>query len=181
MVVFSPISYRFTVKDYHRMSEADVFAPDDRVELLDGRVYSMAPIGSRHAGCVKRLVSLFGPGVGQRAVLSVQDPMYLDDLSEPQPDFALLRPRSDFYGGEHPRPSDVLLAVEVAETTLEYDLHDKTPRYLGAGIPEVWVVDVVREVIHVATTAVTQTFTRGETVAPGAFPDLVLEVAAILG
>ena len=112
--------------------------------------------------------------------------MYLDDLSEPQPDLALLRPRSDFYGGEHPRPSDVLLAVEIAETTLEYDLHDKTPRYLGAGIPEVWVVDVVREVVHVATTAVTRTavtrtFARGETVAPGALPDLVLEVAAILG
>ncbi|MGI8809550.1 MAG: Uma2 family endonuclease [Acidimicrobiales bacterium] len=168
------------MKDYHRMAEAEVFAPDDRVELFDGRVYDMAPIGSRHAACVKRLASLLGPQLGTRAMLSVQDPVYLDDRSEPQPDLALLKPKADFYAAEHPRPSDVLLAVEVAETTLEYDLHAKAPRYLEAGIPEVWVIDVVREVVHVATTKATRTFTRTESVAPRAFPDLVFHVAAIL-
>ena len=176
------MSYRFTVKAYHRMAEADVFAPDDRVELLDGRVYDMAPVGSRHAACVNRLSALLAAAIGGRAILSVQNPIYLDDRSEPQPDLALLRPRSDFYSGEHPHPSDVLLAVEVAEATLEYDLYEKLPRYLEAGIPEVWVVDVVREVVHLGTTtAAPRTIARGETVAPEAFPDVVLEVAAILG
>ncbi len=97
------MSYRFTVKDYHRMAEADVFEPDDRVELVDGRVYEMAPIGSRHAGCLKRLIALFGPPIGARAVLSAQDPVHLDAHSEPQPDLALLRPRPDFYAGSHRR------------------------------------------------------------------------------
>jgi len=179
-VAFSPTTYRFTVKDYHRMTEAEVFDPDDRVELFDGRVYDMAPIGSRHAGCLKRLVSLFGPGIGQGAILSVQDPIYLDHHSEPQPDFALLQPRSDFYAREHPRPSDVLLVVEIAETTIEYDLQTKSPRYLAAGIPEVWVVDVVREVVHVTRGGTTSQLRAGDSLAPMAFPDLVLEVSAVL-
>jgi Uma2 family endonuclease len=181
MVAFSPMSYRFTVKDYHRMSEADVFDPDDRVELFDGRVFDMAPVGSRHAACVKRLAARFASGIGERAILSVQDPIYLDDRSEPQPDLALLRPRSDYYAAEHPHPADVLLVVEVAETTLEYDLHDKAPRYLAVGIPEVWVIDVVREVVHMATAEATRAIARGETIAPAAFADLVLEVTDILG
>ena len=175
------MAYRFTVKDYHRMAEADVFDPADRVELFDGRVYDMAPIGSRHASCVKRLAALFPPLIGGRAILSVQDPIHLDYRSEPQPDLALLRPTPDFYAGEHPHPADVLLMVEVAETTLEYDLLDKAPRYVLAGIPEAWVVDVVREVVHVATTDTTRAVLRGDTVAPAAFPDIVVEVAAILG
>ena len=162
------------------MAEAEVFDPDDRVELFDGRVYNMAPIGSRHAACVKRLAALFAAQIGSRAILGIQDPIYLDARSEPQPDLALLRPRPDFYAGEHPRPSDVLLAVEVAETTLEHDLHAKAPRYLEAGIPEVWVVDVVREVVHVTRGGTTSQLGAGESLAPLAFPDLVLEVTAIL-
>jgi Uma2 family endonuclease len=174
------MSYRFTVKDYHRMAEADVFEPDDRVELFDGRVYEMAPIGSRHAGCLKRLNALFAPLNGTRAILSVQDPVYLDEHSEPQPDFALLRPRPDFYTGSHPQPSEILLAVEIAETTIAYDLQLKVPRYLAAGIPEVWVTDVVREVVHVHRGGTTMQLRAGDSLSPLAFPDMVLEVAAIL-
>jgi Uma2 family endonuclease len=180
-VALSPTAYRFTVKDYHRMAEADVFEPDDRVELFDGKVYERAPIGSRHAGCLKRLVAFFGPPIGPRAVLSAQDPIYLDDRSEPQPDFALLQPRSDFYTRDHPPPSEVLLVVEIAETTILYDLKAKAPRYLAAGIPEVWVIDVAREVIHVLTPQSTCSVGRSESIAPLAFPDVVLDVAAILG
>jgi Uma2 family endonuclease len=169
------------VKDYHRMAEADVFEPDDRVELFDGEVYEMAPIGSRHAACVRRLSSALSSHIGDRAILSVQDPIALDDHSEPQPDVALLRPRSDFYATEHPQPADVLLAIEVADTTLLFDLDRKVPRYLEAGIPEVWVVDLIGEVVHIMTPGRTRTAARGATVGPEAFPDIVLDVAALLG
>jgi Uma2 family endonuclease len=180
-VALSPTTYRFTVKDYHRMATADVFEPDDRVELLDGRVYEMAPIGSWHAACVKRLTSSFVSGLGGRAIVSVQDPIWLDDHGEPQPDVALLRPRADFYQDGHAGPGDVLLIVEVAETTLAYDLEQKAPRYLAAGISEVWVVDVVRRVVHVMTAGDTRTVAAGASVAAHAFPDLVLDVAMIVG
>jgi Uma2 family endonuclease len=163
------------------MAEAGVFAPDDRVELFDGEVLELAPIGSRHAACVKRTAAVFAAGVAGRAIVSVQDPMELDARSEPQPDLALLRPQPDFYAGSHPQAADVLLAVEVAETTLRYDLNRKAPRYLAAGIPGVWVVDVVRQVVHVLTPDNARVLARGDSVAPQAFPDLVVEVTAIVG
>ena len=104
----------------------------------------MAPIGSRQAACVSRTAAVFAARVAGRAIVSVQNPIELDERSEPQPDVALLRARADFYEGSHPQPADVLLAVEVAETTLGYDLSRKAPYYLARGIPEVWVVGVVR-------------------------------------
>ncbi len=180
-MALSPTAYRFSVKDYHRMAEADLFEPDDRVELLDGRVYEMAPIGSRHAACVSRLSRLFASALGERVIVSVQNPISLDEHSEPQPDVALLRFAPDFYAGQHPGPADVLLAVEVAETTLAYDLEQKAPRYLAAGIPEVWVVDVVRDRVHVVTAGGARSAGRGETLAPLAFPTLAVEVVATVG
>lgn len=163
------------------MAKADVFDPEDRVELFDGRVYEMTPIGSWHAAAVKRLNSVFASRVGDRAVVSVQDPIWLDEYSEPQPDVALLRPRADFYKGGHAGPDDVLLLVEVAESSLAYDLKRKAVRYVATGIPEVWVVDVVREVVHVVTAGGSRTVGRDARLAPAAFPDVVLDVADILG
>ena len=162
------------------MAEAKVFGPDDRLELIDGEVFEMAPIGSRHAACVRRLVRSFAQ-LGERAIVSVQDPIELSERSEPQPDVTLLRPADDFYAIAHPAPADVLLAVEVADTTLAFDLERKAPLYLAAGISELWVIDVVREVVHVATPAGSRVVRRGESLAPQAFPDLVLEVSAIVG
>ena len=180
-VVSSPTRYRFTVKDYHRMAEAEVFDPEDRVELIDGEVLEMAPIDSRHAGCVNRLNYLFVSRLGTRAVVAPQNPIEVDDYSEPQPDLVLLRPRDDFYSSSHGLPNDVLLVVEVSNTTLRFDLGRKTALYLAGRIPEVWVVDVNAEVVHVATPAGTRVVTRGESLAPEAFPDLVLEVTDIVG
>ncbi len=143
-----PARYRFTVEEYERMGATGVLGPDDRVELIDGEIVAMAPIGSPHAGCVNRLTHLLSTLAGGRAVVQVQNPVRLDARSEPQPDLALLRPRADFYAAGHPGPADVLLVVEVADTTLDYDLGVKVPLYAGAGIPATWVVDLSGGVVH---------------------------------
>ena len=161
------------------MAQADVFEPDDRVELVDGEVVKMSPIGTRHAACVMRLTHLMMP-VGERAIVSVQHPVQVGDFSEPEPDLALVQWRDDFYADHHPTPPDIHLVVEVADTSLRHDLLRKAPLYIAGGVPEVWVVDLVAEVVHVTRGGTTSRLGRGDAISPLAFPDLVLEVAAIL-
>ncbi len=108
---------RFTIDEYHRMAAAGVLSEDDRVELLDGEIVQMSPIGSPHAGCVDRLTALFTRRLRSRAIVRVQSPIVLDRRSEPQPDLALLAPRPDFYATAHPRPRDVLLVIEVMDAS----------------------------------------------------------------
>jgi len=137
-----PQKHRLTVNDYHRMGETGILPEDARVELIEGEVIDMAPIGSHHAGIVKRLTRLLVQAVGASAIVSVQDPVILDGHSEPQPDVALLRPRNDFYTLAHPKANEVLLLIEVAESSLRYDESIKIPLYARHGIPEVWLIDV---------------------------------------
>lgn len=111
------VRHRFTVDEYYRMAQAGIFSEDDRVELLDGEIVERSPIDSKHAGCVKGLTHFFGQKLGDRAVVGVQDPIRLGEYSEPQPDLALLKPRADFYRNAHPTAEDVLLVVEVADTS----------------------------------------------------------------
>lgn len=139
--------HRLTISDYHRMGEAGILHEDSRVELIEGELIDMAPIGSQHAGTVKQLSRLFNLAVGQAAIISTQDPLILDKHSEPQPDIMLLRPRGDFYKSSHPRPDDVLLIIEVADTSLQYDRHIKIPLYAQHSIPEVWLVDLVNKTL----------------------------------
>ena len=179
-VALSPTAYRFTVKDYHRMAEAEIFDPEDRVELIDGEVVEMSPMGSRHAACVSRLSHLLMPQAGERMIVRSQLPIQVGDFSEPEPDIALLRWRDDFYADHHPMPADVHLVIEVADTSLRHDLVRKAPLYIAGGVPEVWVLDLVAEVVHVIRGADSQQLRAGDSLAPLAFPDLVLEVAAIL-
>src|SRR5262249_35682314 len=122
--------------------EAGLFGDGARLELIDGEVIEMSPIGSRHASCVARLNLLLISAVGDRAVLYPQNPVVLDERSEPQPDIALLRPRSDGYSRSHPEPNDILLLIEVAESTLPFDRDRKGPLYAQRGVPETWVIDV---------------------------------------
>lgn len=136
-----PKSHRLTVDEYYRMAEAGLLAHDARVELIEGEVIDMAPIGSRHAGIVNRLNRLLDRAVGDRAVVAVQQPLRLDSRSEPQPDLCVLKPRPDFYGNSHPAPGDVLLLIEVSDATLAYDQGPKAALYARHGIPELWVVD----------------------------------------
>lgn len=150
MTSAAPERHRFSVAAYHRMADAGLFGEDDRVELVEGEIIDMAPIGSRHAACVSRLNRLLVNGLGDRAVISVQSPVRLGDLSEPQPDIAVLVPRDDFYAGAHPGPADVILVVEVADTTLAWDRDVKLPLYAGAGVAETWVIDLTAETVEIS-------------------------------
>lgn len=133
---------RFSVEEYHAMASAGILAPDERVELIDGEIIEMSPIGSRHAACVRRLARFFHRAVGRRALVGVQDPIRLGDRSEPEPDLSLLTYREDFFADRHPGPEEVLLLVEVADTSLAYDRRVKLPLYARHDIVEVWLVDL---------------------------------------
>ena len=137
----APRRHRLTVSDFHRMGEAGIFAAGDRVELIDGDVIDMSPIGALHAAIVARLTAFLCRSVGSGVIVWCQNPIRLDEASEPEPDIALLRPRADGYMSAHPGPEDVLVVIEVADTSLAYDLGVKVPLYARHGIPEAWVID----------------------------------------
>jgi Uma2 family endonuclease len=139
-----PRRHRITVDEYHRMAEVGLLAPDARVELIDGEIIEMAPIGNPHAATVDRLNQLMHRALGDSGIVRCQGPVQLGNYSEPQPDFALLAPREDFYEQRRPTPADMLLAVEVSDTSLRFDLHTKMALYARHRIPEFWVVDVQR-------------------------------------
>ncbi|MGH8470646.1 MAG: Uma2 family endonuclease [Gammaproteobacteria bacterium] len=141
--------HRLTVSDYQRMGETGILDQNARVELIAGEIIDMAPIGSLHAGTVNRLIRMLQRTIGDAAVLSVQNPIVLGPYSEPEPDVALLKPREDFYTATHAVPDDVLLIIEVADTTVRYDREVKVPLYASTGIPEVWLIDLPRKAIEV--------------------------------
>ena len=178
---------RFTVDEYHRMAEAGVLRGDDRVELLDGQIVVMTPIGSPHAAAVARLGALFSASAAGRAIVWVQNPIVIGLHWEPQPDVCLLRPRDDFYARAHPRADDVLLVVEVADTSGEDDRQRKLPAYARAGIPEAWLVDLAHQVIEgyrepgAEGYQVVKTFKRGEELVTLAFPVVPMSVEQVLG
>jgi Uma2 family endonuclease len=139
----------FTVEEYHRMGEAGIFGEDERVELIEGEIVQMAPIGTRHIGCVINANRLFVTRLGDRAVISPQNPVVILPRSEPQPDLLLLRPRAVSYSRERPASQDALLAVEVADTTARFDGLVKGRLYARAGIPEFWLCLVADGAIEV--------------------------------
>jgi len=158
---------RFTVEEYHLMAEAGVLHEDDRVELIDGEVVEMAALGSGHIACVLRLTTLLTERLGRSAIVSVQNSVRLSDFLEPRPDVALLRPREDFYAGRIPTAEDVLLLVEVSDTTLRYDRGEKAAFYARAGIPELWVVDLSGEEVTILSEPGGGAYSEAETVGRG--------------
>ncbi len=140
--------HRITVDEYYRMAEVGLLAPDARVELIEGEIIDMAPIGTKHAAVVDALAEQFAESLRKRAIVAVQRPTRLSANSETQPDLALLRRREDFYRNAHPTPVDVLLLVEVSDTTLRYDLNAKASLYARHGIPEVWIVDIAGKQLY---------------------------------
>ncbi len=186
-----PIERRlFTAEEYQRMAEAGILGEDDRVELIEGEIVQMSPIGPRHANRVNRLARLFLDRFGDLAEISIQNPVRLSSRSEPEPDFALLRPereRDQPYEVAHPTPADTLLAVEVADHSLRYDLGRKARVYARHGVAELWVLDLRngRLVVYRDPTprgyATSRILTRGESISPLAFPEIALAVDEILG
>lgn len=133
---------QFTISDYRQMYRAGILAEDDRVELLDGEMYQMSPLGPWHIVVTNRLTKMLVHLVGDDAVVSVQNAIQLNDVSEPQPDIAVVHPRADTYTEQSIQASDVYLIIEVADTSLGYDRGQKLPRYAQAAIPEVWIIDI---------------------------------------
>lgn len=185
--VKEPARHRFTVAEYRAMAEAGIFGEDDRVELIEGEIYDMPPIGPEHGFSTKMLGNYFVRRLGEAIWLSVQDPLHLDDGSEPQPDIALLRPAPDQYRGRHPTGHDVVLVVEVSSSTLAFDRGRKLPLYARHGIPEVWIVNLIDGLIETYADPAEDQYRdhwvrrRGEELAPQAFPDCRLAVDQVLG
>jgi Uma2 family endonuclease len=176
-----------TVAEYHRMGEVGILREDDRVELIEGQLVAMAPIGSDHSGTVNALNRLLVLAVGDAGVVAVGNPVRLSDTTEPQPDFSVLKPRPDFYRQSLPTPDDVLLVIEVANSSLSYDRAVKRPLYARHGIPEYWIVNIPAghvEVYRAPTPdgyAATFQVGRDGTLTPEVLPNVSISAAALLG
>lgn len=176
---------RFTAREYHRMAEAGILHEDDRVELIEGVLIEMAAIGTRHFVCVNGLNRFLVQSVGDEAIVSVQNPVRLDEYGEPMPDLAVIRTRD--YRESLPTPEDVLLLIEVSDTTLAYDRGVKLPLYARKGIREAWIIDLKAGAVERHTEPspdgyrLTARAGRGETLASVALPEVVIAVDAALG
>lgn len=182
---FSP--WRCSVEDYERMYDTGILDPDQRTELLDGRIYVVPPPGLRHCAVLNRLNRLIVLGLGERAIVQIQGGIKLPPWSYPMPDLALLAPDEDFYENEHPRADQCLLFVEVAHSSLRTDRDIKAPLYARAGIAEYWIVDLLRRQVLVHRDPTGSAYASmtvlgdADTISPAAFPELRLAVAEILG
>jgi Uma2 family endonuclease len=184
--MLAPAKHRFSVEDYYRMAETGVLRPDARVELLDGEIIDMSPIGPFHGGVVNRLTRLFTLLSKNRWLLSSQNPLRLNDHSEPEPDVMLLKPSPDDYTNRHPRPEDVFLLVEVSDASLATDLEKKLPAYGRAGVTEVWIVNLEEATIeiyrepHFDGYGSKTVLRAGDEARPLAFPDVAVDVGKLL-
>lgn len=143
-----PQRHRITVDEYHRMAEIGLLAPDARVELIEGEIIDMPPIGSEHASVVDQLNQLLVRAAGERGIVRIQGSVRLSRITEPEPDVAVLEPRADFYRHAHPSGAEILLLIEVSGSTLRYDRDVKVPLYARHGVREVWIVDLEHRAIH---------------------------------
>jgi len=174
---FTSNIHKFTVQQYHLMHEAGVFTVGDRYELINGEIREMSPIGIKHAVCVAKTARLFQIKLGDRAFVWTQNPIILRNYSEPQPDLAILKWRDDFYASALPTPEDILLIIEVADSTIAYDREVKMPLYAVNGIPEMWLFDVNQQIIEGYTQPSPsgykrmQRYEQGDTLAMNAFPE----------
>jgi len=177
----------FNVDEYYRMAEVGLLSEDDRVELIEGEIVEMSPIGKTHGGTVKRSNRFLNRKLGDSVIVSVQDPVRLNDFSEPQPDLALLKPRKDFYSNSHPEPEDVLVVIEVADTTVNYDRNIKLPLYARAGIPEAWLIALPKDIIEVHSQPEggkykkVQRLKRGKSLISFSIPGFACKVDDLLG
>jgi Uma2 family endonuclease len=179
--------HSFTVSEYERMGETGVFAPDSRLELIEGEIIEISPIGSRHAACVQLVSDLIKDAIERKFSVRTQHPVVLDDFSEPQPDVAVVTFRPDYYRDAHPRPQDILLVVEVADTTVEKDRLVKTRLYARAGIPEALIFNLIEDQLEYYSRPAAGIYQRSEILKRGdrfeskPVNGLTLDVRTILG
>ena len=177
----------WTVEEYHRLIETGCLGEDEHVELIHGEIVRMAPMGSRHMATVTDTGEWFTRRTDASVIVRVQGPITMPDDSEPEPDIAIVRARADRYRSGHPRPGDVLLIIEVADTSLAYDRGGKGRLYARAGIIEYWLVDLIHSRIEVYRNpsrgkyAPKQTFRRGDVLSPLMLPHLSIRVEVIIG
>ena len=180
-----PQRHRITVDRYHLMAEAGVFEHDARVELIEGEIIDMPPIGSRHAGKASRLADFLTAAIGGRAIVRTQWPVRLSEHSEVQPDLAVVKFRDDYYESTHPTADDALLLIEVSDTTLQYDRNVKASLYARCGVPELWIVDLQADVIHVHRSPLDGRYLEVSSLADSAvaavalLPGVTIEVGAL--
>jgi len=182
------IRHKLDVDAYDRMANAGIFEEDDRIELIDGELIDMAPIGQEHAATVGTLTKVFVLACGEIATVWCQNPVRVDEHNEPQPDFAILRLRADGYRtGNRPGPADVLLLVEVADSSVRFDRQIKLPLYARSGIGEVWIVDLKRRIVDVYRNPTShgygepKTYQPGERLALMLAPEIVVALDGVFG
>lgn len=179
--------YPITVEMYHIMADSGAFGPDERLELIDGEIIEMSPIGSRHARCVNFLAEFLNRHFLELFIVSVQNPIVATDRTEPQPDIALLKRRDDLYIDQLPTGSDVALVIEVSDSTVAFDRARKIPNYAAAGIDEAWLVDLESEHVEVHSMrkenayGLVKIYLRGENAVSETLAELTLPVNDILG
>ncbi|HEU4694972.1 MAG TPA: Uma2 family endonuclease [Vicinamibacterales bacterium] len=177
---------RFSADDYQRMGQAGILRREDRVELIDGEIIAMTPIGPRHCASVARATRAFVTKAGDSAIVRVQGSVRLDFYSEPEPDLVLVRPRADFYASAHPGPADIVLIVEVAQSSIDYDREFKSLVYARAGVHEYWLADLNENVLTCysspegGTYQRVERYTRGQSLAPQLLPDCVVSTEDLL-
>jgi Uma2 family endonuclease len=182
----APARHRLNVGAYYKMAEAGILTQNDRVELIGGEIFDMTPIGSVHAGKTNRLNRLFARAAADGlALVSVQSPLRLDAYNEPEPDVMLLKPTEDDYQGRHPGAADVLLLVELSDSSLVHDRGTKLPLYAKFGVPEVWIVDLRGAAIEVYRQPAGDAYVHKErltsgSLAPVLVPGVTIEVRALL-
>ncbi len=185
--VITPVRKHLTdIHEWRKLGEANIFPPDSHVELIEGEIFEMAPIGFNHAGHLKRINNLLTLAVAGKAIVSVQDPLHLGDLSEPEPDFMLLKPNSDFYSSRHPVADDVILLIEVADSSLNFDQNQKLRLYAMHNIPEYWLLNLIDNCLEVyrkpkgEVFAEKTTLYQGDKVTLSQLPDICIQVSEIL-
>ena len=177
---------RFNADEYYALAKAGILAPEERVELLDGEIITMAPMLGPHAACITDFDELLREALGRRATVRVQCPVRINAEYEPEPDLALLRRRADSYSQGHPVPDDVLLLIEVADSSVRTDRRRKILIYAQSGIPEVWLADLTRHQVEVYDQPTASGYARMRVIGadgsltPAAFPDLSIPVAAVM-
>jgi Uma2 family endonuclease len=186
MATVNPTKHLTNLDEWRRLGEAAIFPPESRLELINGEILDMAPIGFNHAGHINRLVKLFSKLIPDDVITSVQNPLQLGDLSEPEPDFMLLNPSTDYYSSRHPNADDVLLLIEVADSSLKFDQTHKLRLYALHNIPEYWLINLNNSCMeiyrkpHGEVYAEKNTLYSGDSITLSQLPDITIQVADIL-